>query len=758
MPYTPHLPAGHPVWAMLELELSGVGNGWTNVTVDLMDEESCSWGLPGYTPRDRVARTGELFFSLDNSARNSAGLVGAYSPDHANRRAGFKEGIRVRYSQVVQGEKIVLHVGTLDSIQPEPDPFAGSFMVRCASLDYMDDLARASSSGLSIQQNVRDDQIFSAVVAGVPRQPDAIQVLPGPDTFAVALDKIESATRRVSILQDVALSSLSYVYVQGDTLVYEPRNVRASTTTAVDTFTSRLVGLELERNRANRLNRVEVTAHPRKIDANPTTVLWQLPAGNPVLIPSNTSLVYWTPYSDPATQQPIGGLSVQTPVATTDYLFNASSDGSGADRTANLSVTIAAFGATAKLTIANNGPDGYVTFARVLGKGIYDYSPAVLQAEDVNSQIESGLNLFSFDAPYQASIATASEFAVYLVGLYGSAGSQVKAVRFRIPSSDVALAGRVLRRRVSDRVAIGETLTGLSTARHFFINAISVRADNRNNLEVEWLLAPADTTAYWLLGIVGRSELDNTTRLGFGLVLGHTDVAHGDTHDDTAHGDVVHSDTHTDDAHQDVAHGDGSTHGDAAHSDAAHSDVAHSDASHQDAHSDVAHSDTPHSDSHSDVAHQDGAHQDVAHDDVAHDDVAHADSHVDTHQDHDDADFPPSSQHQDSHNDSHQDGAHSDVAHSDVSHSDSHTDVSHSDSHNDSAHSDSHTDTHSDGAHSDVAHSDVAHVDVAHSDSTSHSDAAHTDVAHGDVAHGDVTHSDQPHGDAHTDQAHADIN
>jgi hypothetical protein len=83
-----------------EIELLGIGNGWTDVSVDVMGEDDLDYGLPGYSPRDRVAKTGEHQFNLDNSARNSVGLEGAYSPDHVNCRAGFAEGIRVRYSQL----------------------------------------------------------------------------------------------------------------------------------------------------------------------------------------------------------------------------------------------------------------------------------------------------------------------------------------------------------------------------------------------------------------------------------------------------------------------------------------------------------------------------------------------------------------------------------------------------------------------------------------------------------------------------------
>jgi hypothetical protein len=719
--------------AKLEVELSGIGNGWTDVSHDLMHEETGEWGLPGNSPRNRVAKTGELHFVLNNHESNLAGKRGNYSPDHTNARVGWFEGIRIRYSQVVGATTFVKHVGTLDAIVPDPDPFAATFAVSCVSVDYMDDLARASSSGLAVQQNVRDDQIFSAVIAGMPRQPWAIQVSAGPDTFPVALDRVENETRRVSILQDVCMSSLSLCFVEGQTLIYEPRNIRASSTAAVDTFDAKLVGLAASRNRLNRLNRVEVTAHPRTVDANPTTVLWQLPAGNAIPIAAFTSVVLWTPYTDPSNpSQTIGGLAVQTPIPTTDYLFNAAADGFGLNRTGQIAVAISAFGNTAKVSFTNNGPgDGFLTTARILGKGIYDYSAVLLQAEDVDSQVQAGLNILSFDAPYQSSIATAYEISLYLVNLYKRAATEVKSVRFRCPHSDTTLAVRLLSRRISDRIALGESLTGLSTARHFFINAVRLRSDTNQNLEVEWLLAPADSMAYWLLGIAGRSELDNTTVLGFGLVLGHTDIAHGDTHGDAAHTDVAHSDSHTDTAHADVAHGDGATHGDVAHTDGVHADVAHEDQAHNDGYNDSAHSDVAHDDSHSDVAHVDNPHTDVAHQDVP-----HVDFHVDF--------FPFFS--------------HDDTPHEDVSHGDSHSDVAHADTHNDVTHVDvAHNDNHGD-SHTDVAHQDTAHLDTAHDDSSSHADLAHSDTAHGDVAHADVNHTDVAHSDSHTDSSHGDIN
>jgi hypothetical protein len=58
----------------LELELAGQGNGWTDVTEDLVGSQRPRYGFGGTGIKDRVANTGELSFALNNSATNSAQL------------------------------------------------------------------------------------------------------------------------------------------------------------------------------------------------------------------------------------------------------------------------------------------------------------------------------------------------------------------------------------------------------------------------------------------------------------------------------------------------------------------------------------------------------------------------------------------------------------------------------------------------------------------------------------------------------------
>jgi hypothetical protein len=74
---------------------------WTEL-VDVLPSPPPTWeaGLPGTNVMDLVAGTGILTFYLDNGLSNSAGLLGLFSPAHANLMAGFAEGAQIAVTVV----------------------------------------------------------------------------------------------------------------------------------------------------------------------------------------------------------------------------------------------------------------------------------------------------------------------------------------------------------------------------------------------------------------------------------------------------------------------------------------------------------------------------------------------------------------------------------------------------------------------------------------------------------------------------------
>lgn len=792
------------IQTILELELSGRGQGWTDLSVDLGDAAiEIEYGIQGNGVADRVASAGSAKFEFVNQDPE-----GKYSLRHENRKTGFALGIGVRIrllSSTAQGtgagylinngggyaadvttvtvdtgtgsiysDDIITFAGVtgtyivesggdpatsitfnpglagpvadsaaislvarnhtrfrgrLDSVQP----IAGVFerrTVRLEVVDWMDDAARAKVSGIPVQLDKRADEIFETLIASVPFEPDALEVDESPDTYKYALDSAQDEKSTVlAELQKLAMSELALIYQKADgTLVFESRNRRAVSEGIVDTFTdtSAISGFNAPAARDDALSRVQVITHPRKVDAAATTVLFRL--DNPLQVGAHTSVTILGPYRDPDQEAArVGGTDMVTPVATTDYLANSQSDGAGTDLTTFVTLTVNFGGNGARVLIENNSSTAaWMTLLQLRGRGIYDYQNVVLEEEDAEAQINVGTTATA-DMPYQDNAALGQEIALWLLNLYKDAEGIAESATIFVPRSDETLAERVLSREISDRIDIVEQMTGFEVEPFggHFIQKVSLTIDARDNLSITWGLAPANRQQYWLLEVPGRSELDETTVLGFGLVVGHTDVSHSDSHDDGAYDDVahydVHDDTHTDSAHEDSSHTD------------SHSDTAHSDTAHSDDHEDVAHSDVSHRDSHSDVTHAD-SHSDTAHDDF-HLDVSHEDAG------------------------GHEDGEYTDT-YQDSPHDDEHDDIAHIDSHADTLHSDSHKDV----AHNDVAHDDE-HDDIAHSDENHadlHGDAEHADAAHGDVAHTDShvdsDHTDNPHGDSHDDVSHGDIN
>jgi hypothetical protein len=122
----------------LEVELGGKNAGWTNIWPDVRvaDGVELEYGIRAGGPLDRVADTGTLSFTLDNSAGNSGSTLGWYSPAHMSKRSGWGVGIRVRFTIINpydDDKPYCKFVGWLSEILPEPGQHLGR-AVRCSEV------------------------------------------------------------------------------------------------------------------------------------------------------------------------------------------------------------------------------------------------------------------------------------------------------------------------------------------------------------------------------------------------------------------------------------------------------------------------------------------------------------------------------------------------------------------------------------------------------------------------------------------------
>ena len=699
--------------------------------------------------------------------------LGYYTPGHPNALPSFAKNLGVRCLLIIEGQGFVQFTGRLLNIITTTGVH-GARRVKCIAVDYMDQLARKRLVDLPLQVEATDDEVFALIVAQMTVQPRAIQIDKGFNTLQYAFDTMK-AERAVpaSEIGRLCKSTLRRCYVQKNgTLTFESRTPRAlNTAQNVISLTPQDYRLDdgpsIEDNRDTIVNRVQATLHPRKTGETADVILFAL-EGTP-LVQANYPFAIRGFYTEPGNlARRAGGLDMLSAVADIDYSFNTAADGTGVNVTPQVDVTTI-YTANSVLFQIEAPITCYCIKLQARGTAVVDQANIITEASDDTSIGIYGENNLSLDMPYTGDVPFGQEVVQYLLFLEQQTSKRVKDVTLLLNDKPLDRQYLIAQREISDRVGVAEPMNALPVLLNegHFINRIGLREDINGSILFDWTLCLADATQYWYLEIPGFSELGYTTRLGFGLVIGHTDAVHADTHDDIAHGDIAHVDEHGDIIHADAVHAD------SAHTDTPHQNVAHTDITHQDWHANTGHGDNPHSDSHSNSAHRD-AHSNAAHLDIAHVNVAghpYTNSHMDTYHntEHYDAahydmwggaggnthwDIPHADSHDDYHNNSHIDDGgnpHYDTPHGDGAHVDSHTNDAHGDSHADQAHSNA---DHGDG-HGDSPHYDVNHVD-AHTDA-GHADAAHGDFPHDDT-HSDITHDDLPHNDMHSDVAHGDAN
>jgi hypothetical protein len=281
-------------------------------------------------------------------------------------------------------------------------------------------------------------------------------------------------------------------------------------------------GLGASISRDDIISRLQVVTHPKRKDTS-DQVLFTL-RDTTVSTDSTISIgagetkdTLVCPYTDPADRNHrIGGTSMVNPVATTDYLLNASADGSGTDLTANLSVSVTFAANAAFVSLTNTGgASGFVTFLQLRGRGIYDEQGVISEATSSTAEDDFGEQAITYDMPYQSDPDVGAGASRYFLALLESQAVNLDAPMVFAANSSSTLMTQALVREPGDRIGLAEAATGLTTTTGFFIQSCEGELAEGGILTMGWGLTPASYQAFWLVGVAGSSELDQTTRVGF---------------------------------------------------------------------------------------------------------------------------------------------------------------------------------------------------------------------------------------------------
>lgn len=516
----------------VSLELAGYGNGWTDVTPDVSgDPIMIARGFQSIAPDDLVAAPAVCQLSFNNSAYNSAKMIGYYSPDNAGALPGFDDGIRIRVDIAANGNTRTRFIGWIRSVVP----LAGLYDQQTTAIMATSWLQLAQGTlaeTLSVQTGMRGDQLVGLLAAVPTFPPPATQYAVGLDTYPYAFDDLTIESFVIDGLDSVAKSGLDRIYEKTDgTLVFETRARRqlgvGPSLTLTDVAPAgrpgqALTSFPMRRDLDSLYNAIKLTVHPKNVDPVPVVLYAYQISASSASIPAGGSITLQGPYQDPSqlAQSVAGvnmllatGIGVSGNLPATDWQITTAPNGGGVDISGSCAVTVVYAAASATFTINNGSASiGYISKLQCRGQGVYDYQ--VVSASSVNAVVANtiGKQSITIDCPYQALPTFAQTLADYLLYAYGSRRSQIdQGITIEVPATDELTADALLSLEVSQAIVVQETVTGLTGT--FWVNRIQETWDDLMNLTMVLQLAPMSIRTV-PTGLLAFTGLVPTVKIG----------------------------------------------------------------------------------------------------------------------------------------------------------------------------------------------------------------------------------------------------
>lgn len=424
------------------------GSAWVDISQYVVDDIKGNNGLGGWRPENRVSVLGTLNITINNKSKQFSPM-GGDSVRGLSTLTGWNKGAKIRVRGLYRSTYYTIWTGRIASIDSD-DLNWGNEQVRVMAVDFMNVPVNYPMKGATIGTNKRIDEAMTTILSRLSLQPEDTDFDTGVFTFPAVFDDVKRKTMALSEFVKLANSELSYIYTKHDgTLrvenlltrngwreldqVYIPPEVgyivledglgflllETGGKIIIDqpgTYEDAALATDAEGYNIllaedGLLNASIIRAHPVITDTS-LKVLYKL--GTPLHIPSGRTVPFSAHYTDPNGLSQISGTNMQTPVATTDYLANTASDGSGTNKTTNIVVTATYYGDTVYYSILNNASTGvYITFLQARGYGIYYGNSIESTKEDPTSQEDYGYFPFQFDMKYQKD--------AYLADMYGQA-------------------------------------------------------------------------------------------------------------------------------------------------------------------------------------------------------------------------------------------------------------------------------------------------------------------------------------------------
>ena len=497
---------------------------WTAVTTDVRETDRIviDQGPQGSSlVADRVAPTGTCSFTLDNSAQNSARLLGYYTLGHANCRTGFELGIPAKVTVTYGGTPYIQFRGRVIAAEPVPGVTQGrGTLVTCGDWHHV--AALTAMSALEAEALIRSDQALALVADQAQgRTPAAVDLDLGASTFPFCFDISHGDQDAIlTELSRILESERGYLYVTRDgTWRFESRATRQMTTTLDVTLNNRMQSLDVRMAMDAIVNIVRVTVQPRRLGPLPL-VLYELDhSEQAVPIAPDQTRVLEGAYRDPdQVVARVGGTDMIHPVLGTDYGFWSAAGGSGTDLGAELDVFTELGGSSFRITLTNTGASaGYLYLSpekafQIRGVPVYYYDPITIERRVETSIRRYGPRTITLDLPYETSVDFAEDVANYLLNQLSDLERPSPAVVGFSANDSATLMVAALSLDPGAKIGIIEPVAAQITDHPssdatigWYINGRHLEVGPWPSIRCTWDLVPTAPEGAWILDQVGAS-------------------------------------------------------------------------------------------------------------------------------------------------------------------------------------------------------------------------------------------------------------
>jgi hypothetical protein len=464
-----------------------------------------------------------------NLLTNGSFASGALSPWAVTNAASTSSSITAS----VTPDYWILFNGLIEDIQPAPFFNGGLRTCDVLAVDFTEVIRLQRNLNLALAKNQTADQLITTLMAARPagtlhRTLPGSQIETGLQTFQTAFDGYTNEdTAILDAINDTATSDGGRMWLDRDgTFRYVTRDfvARQVVVTPALSFTN-AAGMNymmvVDHPTDTVINSVNLTWHPRQTlgalsAIGQITSPLEIPPVQPFGTPGETTITL--SYRDPATGKACGGDSMVLPlVASTDYLINDVSDGSGFDYTSSPSFTLEVISSNASqivITLRNTatGPL-YATRLQVRGYPVVSYDPQTISDSDTTSIETYDERSFKKDLPFSNDVNFAKSLAQYLISRRAYPFVEVKQIEIQ---NKATLGGvDLLGLELMDVIDVTDTQSGLTAMKHMITGVEYVLDPQSQDYVKSVKLIPErlDDVTYWILGDATYGVLDSTTRL-----------------------------------------------------------------------------------------------------------------------------------------------------------------------------------------------------------------------------------------------------